>query len=735
MGEAARMSGRGLNRQLLRVGRAAGRGTRSGGLRFLALVLASAVTALAALSVVVVLADYDGRAMRDRDRSPRLASRHPAERVTALWGQGFDTVGGVQHAVVAVTPLLAGAAPPSGLSRWPAPGEVMLSPALARDGAGEDIAGRYGRLAGSIGFEGLVSRDERLAYVRPAGGEGHGEKITGFGDRAPLPFGESIMIQSLPAILMAVLGLLVLPAGALLVVAARTGSAARDRRAALLRALGAGGLSRAVVDVGEALAPIVLGLLPAAAGVALALSTDLRLPVTGYTLSAEFLSRWAPAVAGVLPGAAVIVLGAVVLLHRLPRREERAGLRPPETVAVWRLWLLGASALTVLTGTFTVGVPAIAEYSIVLYALGAAGVLASLPTLVARAAVPLGGLTARLGLARGWASALVAGRWTAAHPGVVIRLATALVVGLGVVTQLGVWAGQATDEAVRGERTSQRIGAAVQMVGVADPGGRRVARFAALLPPSHRLLAMERDGETDVPTFRGPCPLLTDLGMACAKTPSRVAVDGLTDPRAQEIVRWTRGFTGEVRSQEADPAHARRERETLLVVGEVADGTPAWGLKRRVHAAFGPSATVRVLGSSGLVVAQTARRMADWVTFLGLAGLSVVIVTGLLSAAAEFLRFGPALARLAVHTERGSLFFGVSLWSVVPPMLLGGAVATLGAWWLGGVLNVLLHGRGRLPWTFIEGALVVTAILALAVGALGALAAMRLARPRVPSAE
>ncbi|GHH63567.1 hypothetical protein GCM10017673_04720 [Streptosporangium violaceochromogenes] len=552
------MSGRGLNRQLLRVGRAAGRGARSGGLRFLALVLASAVTALAALSVVVVLADHDGRAARDRDRSPRLASRHPAERMTALWSQGFDTVGGVQHAVVAVTPLLAGAAPPPGLSRWPAPGEVMLSPALARDGAGEDIAVRYGRLAGFIGFEGLVSRDERLAYVRPAGGERHGERITGFGDRVPLPFGESIMIQSLPAVLVAVLGLLVLPSGALLVVAARTGSAVRDRRAALLRALGAGGLSRAVVDVGEALVPTVLGLLPAAAGAVLALTADLRLPVTGYTLSAEFLSRWTPAVAGALPGAAVVVLGAVVLLHRPPRREARAGPRPPETVAVWRLWLLGASALTVVACTLTVGVPAIAEYSIVLYALGAAGVLASLPTLV--------------------------------------------------------------------------------------------ARFAASLPPSSRLLAMGRDDETDVPIFRGPCPLPADLGMACARTPSKVAAGGLTDPRAQEIVRWTRGFTGEILSQEADPVRALGGGEALLVVGETADGGPAWGLKRRVYAAFGPSATVRVLGSSGLVVAQTARRMADWVTFLGLAGLSVVLVTGLLSAAAEFLR--PRAPAVDLHRGR-----------------------------------------------------------------------------------
>ncbi|MDK8450279.1 hypothetical protein [Corynebacterium mastitidis] len=64
-------------------------------------------------------------------------------------------------------PLVEDAPLPPGVAQWPAPGEAVLSPALREMAAEEGLDSRYGRVAGTIGPEGLATSGEPLAYVVP----------------------------------------------------------------------------------------------------------------------------------------------------------------------------------------------------------------------------------------------------------------------------------------------------------------------------------------------------------------------------------------------------------------------------------------------------------------------------------------------------------------------------------------------------------------------------------------
>lgn len=115
-----------------------------------------------------------------------------------------------------------------------------MSPELARAGAAEGIGSRYGRVVGHIGMAGLASPGERFAYVRAdvkATREDGWFGVKGFGARS-LPLGESRDAAPLGQFLTMVLLTFGFAAMILVVIAARLGSAARDRRLALLAVLG-----------------------------------------------------------------------------------------------------------------------------------------------------------------------------------------------------------------------------------------------------------------------------------------------------------------------------------------------------------------------------------------------------------------------------------------------------------------------------------------------------------------
>ncbi|GAA3085830.1 FtsX-like permease family protein [Streptosporangium carneum] len=206
-------------------------------------------TGLLLFTVTANLA-FQGRADRGAWRNP-VAATGGAVAIEAVH---LDYVNERPITVVDVAALEPGAPAPPGLDRFPAPGEVWLSPALAELAAGlpaDRLADRFpgkggGSIGGSIGDKGLVHPEE-LVVVR---GQDPGSPVmaarsaVGVDDIAPTRIADFTGRRTDDAIGYQILALI---ASVLMVVpllvfggaAARLTVARRDQRLAALRLVGA----------------------------------------------------------------------------------------------------------------------------------------------------------------------------------------------------------------------------------------------------------------------------------------------------------------------------------------------------------------------------------------------------------------------------------------------------------------------------------------------------------------
>ncbi|MDX3516700.1 ABC transporter permease [Streptomyces scabiei] len=158
------------------------------------------------------------------------------------------------------------APPPPGLTSFPAPGEMVVSPALAdllNSDAGELLRDRLPyRSAGTIGETGLIGPSE-LAYY--AGAEGLAKRLDGsvvaridrFGttDQPQEEMDPILLLLTLVAFVV-----LLMPVAVFIATAVRFGGERRDRRLAALRLVGSDGRMTRRIAAGEALGGSVLGL-------------------------------------------------------------------------------------------------------------------------------------------------------------------------------------------------------------------------------------------------------------------------------------------------------------------------------------------------------------------------------------------------------------------------------------------------------------------------------------------
>ncbi|MER7717820.1 ABC transporter permease [Streptomyces flaveolus] len=156
---------------------------------------------------------------------------------------------------------------PPGVEKFPAVGEMVVSPALEElleSDSGELLRERLPeRISGTIGESGLIGSHE-LAFFRGADDlaphldSGRIVRIDHFGDPDPGPE------QSDPVLLLLVLVVfvvLLMPVAVFIAAAVRFGGERRDRRLAALRLVGSDSRMTRRIAAGEALAGAVLGLL------------------------------------------------------------------------------------------------------------------------------------------------------------------------------------------------------------------------------------------------------------------------------------------------------------------------------------------------------------------------------------------------------------------------------------------------------------------------------------------
>ena len=279
---------------------------------------------------VALLLGVAGAAPAALDRLEIASSRH----VTYTDRQGGLTTGvraqtsvgfwrGAQLRVLDVETVGPPVTPPRGIRSLPAPGEVLVSPALAAalDGPhGYELLPRlHGKVAGMIGVGGLVGPDELFAIAGVGPGRISGDLAAGFpaGRGADLTFSTgqtAVGVTSVTggitdelrvALVIAAVGLVV-PLMVLVATATRLSAASRERRAAALRLVGA--TAHQVSGLG-AIEGAAVGTLGAVAGAVLFLL--LRTPVASLAPvpSGLFPAHVAPPVWAVV----LIVLGVPVL--------------------------------------------------------------------------------------------------------------------------------------------------------------------------------------------------------------------------------------------------------------------------------------------------------------------------------------------------------------------------------------------------------------------------------------
>ncbi|MFF8836260.1 ABC transporter permease [Streptomyces sp. NPDC015130] len=720
-----------LARRLLAVGRVAGRRTEAGGVRFVALFLAALVLALGLGSLVAVHAVYAGKEERRAGRAAWMAAEEGGARaadVTA-WLVHSDTLDGERSfPLVYMAPHRGDAPLPPGLDRWPEPGEVFLSPELRRAGADEGIDHRYGRLAGTIGEEGLDEPSEWLAYVRPRdglAGERDAELVTGFGPAGAARAGfdrdvgfgqgndkDEWMFQAV------VCGLLVLPAAVLLVVAARTGAHTRDRRTALVTALGGRRRDRALIAVGEAGPAAVLGAVAGAAVIGAALVGDVRIPYTDYLLSSSYLRHFGWTAAGLVPLAALLLVSAAVVVADLAPRRGASGTRPRGTSrGSWLPRLAVLCPVWILLAAYGPGFAPDPVSRMAASWTGIAGTVLTLPAALATVTAGAGRLLTRRARAHDLPGTLVAGRRASAHPGATARLVSGISVALIVLMQAVAWQGIFGGQAAEAGRAADRMDRSV--LSVAPRGDVSAAAVASFLdgadgadgadgtnsadgahgadsavgaarpgraPGTEAVLLAPRSGyrgATTSVTLDGDCPALIALRLPCPAREARL--DGFpTGSGLVELFRWTPYEDAALLIRRADAgtlaeraaASADGEESRLVLVRP--DGQPLSVpvLKRLSHEAFPRGAAFWGPQEGDLTAGAANRDQGRWSVLFGLAGIAVLAATAGLGAVAEFLRHGRALAPLSVLTGGLRVFRTSAAWAVLAPLALAGTAGT-----------------------------------------------------------
>ncbi len=711
--------------QLLRVGRAARRGAEGNRLRFAALLLATLALALSATAITAGWAVHDGREQRGSARAPQYVDPDGGD-APVLVRPAYDTVDGLQKSVVYVEPKAADAAPPPGVSAWPERGEALLSPALRRDLEKEGAEDRYGTPAGAIAAEGLEVPDERLAYVRPRHGvmsSGEWLAASGFGGPERANFGDSDFVRPDSWFLMCAAGLLVLPALVLTVIAARSGSAGRDRRVALLRALGAGSRARALVSLGEAVAPVALGAAVAGAVTLAALRTDVRLPVVDFLLPAADLRRWAGALVGTVLGSALVVLAAVLSLHRAAPAESSTRPGAGRRFRAGRVaWLCPVFLVVAVYGSDVAAQGGGGDW-LPVYVLGTVGTLATVPAVIAVLVRWLGQRLVRLGNRRGLSGALVAGRWASASPGVITRLVATVVISIGLVSQVQLHMSRLGDPVREAQAVYQRIGDSALKTGIPDRPA-QVGAFIRALPPDVHALAVTSGFEGA--RLTGRCSALRELKVSCRDAKVRIS-----DPRLQELVAMSPGGAERVTLHKGAP-EAAKDADELFLVREGGGDLPVSAIKRTAFRHL-PHPEVDPIGMGWVAGAGWDLQATAWVRALGGIGIGLLALASVLNNLGDFLRLGRRLAPLSVLVGERRIFYATAAWAVLAPLVLAALVGTAAAVWLGTPLE--LKAGAELPTSFVLAVLAGALALAVASWWWGARTAARAAGRWRPTGE
>ncbi|MGV9252189.1 ABC transporter permease [Streptomyces sp. NPDC003697] len=666
-----------------------------------------------------------------------------------------------------------------GLTRYPAPGEMVVSPALGRlldSPGGARLRERLPyRIVGTIGENGLVGSQE-LAYY--AGAEGLASKINGWQVGRIDAFGspDSGPDHTDPVLLLltlVVFVVLLMPVAVFVATAVRFGGERRDRRLAALRLVGSDGRMTRRIAAGEALAGALLGLLVGAvfflAGRRLAGSVE----VFGVSVWPSYLNPsplLAVLVALLVPAAAVLVT-LFALRHVVIEPLGVVRTAKPSRRRLWWRLLLPAAGLGLLYPMVGQG-RAHGDFNQYLVTGGVllllVGVTALLPWVVEA-------VVARLG--SGSVSWQLAVRRLQVSSGTAARLVNGIAVAVaGAIALQMLFAGVESDYT---EPTAYDLTRAQVQVSLSQglPADGTAAAFAATPGVRHATVLSEgyvgdrpaANGADDesrvvVQTTIGDCAALREVAaLPSCRDGDAFFVQQADDPATAKLARPGRRLWFDLSPGSGSgpaprwtvPANLRRVRPVedpsggrhtgfLATPAALPDGAPAaargnvWlrlddsvpDVRENVRdtaARVDPLARVAVLTQTTQSDQFTSLRTG---LFVGASCVLALIGASLLVSQLEQLRERRKLLSclVAFGTRRRTLGLSV-LWQTAVPIALGLLLASAVGMTLGAVLLRMTDTSVRVDWAGVLSMTGIGAAVVLAVTLLSLPPLLRLMRP------
>jgi hypothetical protein len=676
-----------LWKQLMHMGRAAGRRSESGGIRFAALTIAAFLLPLALVTPVGIDATYDGRIERVNSSSFVVAgSDTPTEETLLVLGE-LDTLNNSrQYEVYYLTPLGPGAPLPPGLENWPDPGEVYLSPRLAELGADQLIEDRYGTFAGTLDHSALVDPMHLVAYVVPSEPlrlepDGSVFAIADFnGDRdSEGKLFWVTMAHDFPAMGMLAIAVMLFafPAAILAFSASRVASHARDRRDALIRVLGGRPHHHVLIAIGESWIPIVTGTLAAAAVIAWSSSRNIRLPYVEFTLvAADLRPNW-PMFAAALMVAFIALMSMSVFIG-MPALQGREPSGPSSSRRSRLLRVLaGCFPVSLILASWVANImPLDGGLAYLVNYIGQAGIVVTLPAAVAQFTAWTGSVLSKRKMLRMRPALVTANARLAAYPKATARQiagisAAFILIFIALAHQVSFSSGSISDR-----QYSAPIAQNIASVRPNLEQWSSIDAYLELVPQDLVVLAytLEYRGQTAYLTLAGGCEDLTQFRFSCPINGFEPLEGDWPDDR---LALWfdlnsggdVKAAIGDVPPEQFVAAAEPESRRYLLIATEDGSDLPIAELK--ASAAVLPwGAEVWTEGASET---SPFEEHARWIAMFGVIALVVLALTAGFGSAGEFLRHGRALAPIGVLTGGLQTFRAASAVMVFGPLVLGSA--------------------------------------------------------------
>ncbi|WP_106507253.1 hypothetical protein [Brachybacterium timonense] len=688
--------------------------------------IATTALILACTALGILTAVYDARLHRDAARSPLpIADDTPgAGRFIPI----SDSADGRWVDVFVIDPGPNTALPP-GLPAWPAPGEVVLSPALSGTAAGDQIVQKYGTKAPTeITSEGLVSSTERIAYIRARPGvvePGRGFAVTNYGfpdEVAPWSDGQwAGALRQMPyaVAIGGVLVLLVLPSLVLMHVAARAGSARRDRQLQLLALFGASAAQRRAYLWGSMGRPLLRGVVIAGAAVICVLLVDLPLPLVSYTIQSADLRRGAGIV--ITPGILAAGMAALIIVRRNRTRPVLSSTRPrpkdPPDGVKGLLILPLVCWFFVTAFTWSIAYTDTFARTILIY-IGICAMALAMPSFIGGLSAAAARGMVRAGIARGRVGLLLAGRQLLAQPRGTRRLTLGIAITIlltghvlvhGTLNSPDEQAANEIDKLADGKIVSVAWPMnAVQRTALSAAIGDR-ALFVGLITPDPK----NRPGDV---RLVGDCSALTVLGIRCEGR--EMSVSDLPPARGMTYLRSLSYIT--TLTVVVDDPFAMDEPEdtsaeyALYAMSRNGDPLPVVEMNVDIAHAILPPPPVADVASEWRIGTQNRIDLFAWMPLLAAVGLLLLTVAVLGALLGDNGDQADRSGVVRMWAPPASLSYAVAFGTVLAPSMIAITVAAGAAFWTTYPLT-LPPINGTLPAGYWWATVVLPVIAASAV--------------------